>query len=320
MDSHMIIDDIQTVAVIGLGTMGHGIAQTFAAAGYAVHGFDADPAASASAKDRIRSNLEAFVQAELLQADRVDPILARITICPTEAEAVAPAGFVTEAVEEALAVKQELLARLESLVSTQAILASNSSTFPISQSGNRLCHPERAVVTHWFNPPHIVPLLEVVPGPKTSQGTTQATLDLMRRIGKLALRLRKERPGFLVNRIQVAIMREVWDLLDQGIASADEIDAAVSGSIGFRLAALGPLEIHDFGGLDVMATVFRNLAPEIRSDSEIPSVIQRLIDQGNYGTKTGKGFHDYPPERLATRQARRDRRFLALKKLLDASE
>lgn len=316
----MSLDKIRTIAVIGLGTMGHGIAQTFAAAGYAVRGFDDVPAARASAKDRIRSNLLAFVEAELLTAEKIEPILSSITICDTETDAAASAAFITEAVKEDLGVKQDLFARLESFVSPVTILASNSSTFPISQSGSRLRHPERAIVTHWFNPPHIVPLVEVVPSPKTSDATTQTTMELMQKIGKLALRLRKELPGFLVNRIQVAIMREVWDLLDQGVAGPEEIDAAVSGSVGFRLAALGPLEIHDFGGLDVQTTVFRNLAPEIRSDTEIPRVVRDLVAGGNLGPKTGRGFHDYPPKRLAERQARRDRLFLALKKLLHSGK
>src|SRR5689334_6476741 len=142
----MTLDQIQTVAVIGLGTMGHGIAQTFAAAGYAVRGFDDVPAARASAKDRIRSNLLAFVEAELLTADKIEPILSRITICETEADAAGPAAFITEAVKEDLAVKQELFSRLESVVSPGCILASNSSTFPISQSWSRLRHPERGIV------------------------------------------------------------------------------------------------------------------------------------------------------------------------------
>ncbi len=316
----MTLDKIQTVAVLGLGTMGHGIAQTFAAAGYAVRGFDDHPAARASCKDRIRTSLEAFVGAELLNANQIEPILARITVCDTEVDAVEPAEFITEAVKEDLTAKQELFARLESVISPQAILASNSSTFPISQSGSRLQHPERAIVTHWFNPPQIVPLVEVVPGPRTAEETTTTTMHLMRKIGKLALHLRKELPGFLVNRVQIAIMREVWDLLDQGVASAEEIDAALSGSVGFRLAALGPLEVHDFGGLDIQTTVYRNLAPVIRSDAEIPQMVQDIVAKGHYGPKTGKGFHEYPPARLAERQSRRDRLFLALKKLLHSED
>jgi 3-hydroxybutyryl-CoA dehydrogenase len=128
--------------------------------------------------------------------------------------------------------------------------------------------------------------------------------------------LRKELPGFLVNRIQVAMMREIWDLLEQGVASAEEIDAAIRGSVGFRLAAVGPLEVHDFGGLDVQATVFRILAPEIRDGSELPKIIDDLVSHGHLGAKTGRGFYEYTPARIAERRDRRDELFLSLVKLL----
>ena len=311
----MPIDKIHRVAILGLGTMGHGIAQTFAAAGYPVNCFDEQPGARTSLHERVRTNLSAFVDAGLIAKNQVEGILSRLEICESEAEAVANVGFVTEAVKEDLKMKQELFERLETLVTRDTILASNSSTFPISQSGIGMQHPERALVTHWFNPPHLVPLVEVVPGPGTHEGTTQTTMALMRRIGKQPLWLRKELPGFLVNRIQVAIQREVWDLLDRGVANAAEIDDALRNSVGFRLAAVGPLEVHDFGGLDIQTTVFQNLAPQIKSDSQIPALVQGLVDQGHLGAKTGKGFHEYPPGRLVERQARRDALFLALVKL-----
>ena len=312
----MSIDSIREVAVLGLGTMGHGIAQTFAAAGYTVRCYDDHPAARVSLHSRIRSNLLAFVAAGLLQAESIEPILARITACETEAAAVTNVSFITEAVKEDLPAKLELFDRLEGLINPETILASNSSTFPISQSGARLRLPGRAIVTHWFNPPHIVPLVEVVPSPQTSDDTTQTTFELMTRIGKQPLLLRKELPGFLVNRIQVAIMREVWDLLDQGVASPEDIDAALRASVGFRLAALGPLEVHDFGGLDIQTTVYRNLVPEISSGTQIPDVVQNLVDQGHLGPKSGRGFHDYSPARIIERQSRRDSLFLSLLKLL----
>ncbi|MBL8829306.1 MAG: 3-hydroxyacyl-CoA dehydrogenase family protein [Planctomycetaceae bacterium] len=314
----MNIDSIRSVAVLGLGTMGHGIAQTFALAGYQVQGYDEHPAARANLHERIRKNLDAFVASGLLPSSAVEPALQRIKACDTEQAAVNGVQFVTEAVAEDLNVKQALFARLEPLVGDDTILASNSSSFPISQSGVNLKWPERAVVTHWFNPPHLVPLVEVVPGPQTAEGTTLATMALMQHIGKHPLRLRKELPGFLVNRIQVAIMREVWDLLEQGVASADEIDAALRTSVGFRLAAVGPLEVHDFGGLDIQTTVFRNLAPEIRSNVEVPKLVADLVAQGHLGAKTGRGFQEYPPAKIAERQQRRDRLFLALIKLLYA--
>ena len=309
---------LQSVAVLGLGTMGHGIAQTFAMAGCEVTGFDEISAAGDSLHDRVRQNLRDFVEAELIEADQIDSVLKRLRVCRTEAEAVRSAEFVTEAVREDLAAKQELFERIEREVSDDAILASNSSTFPISQSGARLRRPERAVVTHWFNPPHIVPTVEVVGSPQTNEGTIQATLELLRRSGKLAIRINQELPGFLVNRVQIAVMREVWDLLDRGVASVEDIDAAIQGSMGFRLAALGPLRIHDFGGLDIQTAVFRNLAPQIASGTEVPPKVQAIVDAGHHGFKTGRGFYEYPPEVADQVRSDRDRRYLSLLRLFHA--
>lgn len=310
---------MQRVSVLGLGTMGHGIAQTFAIAGCDVSGFDEVAAARDSVHDRVRQNLKDFVAADLLPASEIDVVLKRIRVCSTEAEAVRDSQFVTEAVREDLAVKQELFERLERHVSDHTILASNSSTFPISQSGARLKRPERAVVTHWFNPPHIVPTVEVVGSPQTNEVTIQSTLALLRRAGKLAIRINQELPGFLVNRVQIAVMREVWDLLDRGVASVADIDAAIQGSMGFRLAALGPLKIHDFGGLDVQTAVYRNLTPEIASGTTVPATVQRIVDDGGLGFKNGRGFYQYSSETSDQVRSDRDSRFLKLLKMFHSS-
>ncbi len=311
---------IQRVCVIGLGTMGHGIAQTFAMAGCAVTGFDDVKAAGDSVHDRVRQNLRDFVGAELFPADQVDAVLKRIVVCQSEADAVRDAQFVTEAVREELVAKQELFERLEARVADGTILASNSSTFPISQSGARLKRPERAVITHWFNPPHIVPTVEVVGSPQTNEATIQATLELLRRSGKLAIRINQELPGFLVNRVQIAVMREVWDLFDRGVASIEDIDAAIQGSMGFRLASLGPLRIHDFGGLDIQTAVYRNLAPEIASGTEVPKSVQSIVDAGHHGFKNGHGFYQYSPESSEQIRSERDQKFLSLLKLFHSRQ
>ena len=307
---------IDAVAVLGLGTMGHGIAQVFASAGHAVHCFDEETSVRTTLKDRVRKNLLAFVEADLMRRDEIDPVLARLTIHESEEETVRGAQFITEAIKEELALKQELFQRLEQWIVPDAILVSNSSTFPISQSGKGMQQPQRALVTHWFNPPHLVPLVEVVPGPATLEDVTRTTMSLMRQAGKHPLWLRKELPGFLVNRIQVAIQREVWDLLQQGVADAQEIDDALRASVGFRMAAVGPLEVHDFGGLDIQTTVYRNLVSQIRGDTELPSIVRTLVDQGHLGVKSGRGFHEYSAERRVERQGRRDALFLALTRLL----
>jgi 3-hydroxybutyryl-CoA dehydrogenase len=310
------ISSIRRVAVLGLGTMGHGIAQSFSLAGYEVSCFDQSASVRDSLIERVRTNLTAFVAADLVTSEEVEPALAGLQPVGTESEAVAGAQFITEAVPESLEIKQELFARLERIASPEAILASNSSSFPISQSGSLMEHPERALVTHWFNPPHLTPVVEVVPGPRTDEDAIRRTLHLLQRIGKKPIRLRRELPGFLVNRVQVAIQREVWDLVDQGVATPEEIDAAIRGTIGFRFAALGPLEIHDFAGLDIQLTTFRNLVPEIRSGTKPPSVIEQLVAAERLGVKSGQGFYEYPAERLNSRRSRRDALLLKLWKLL----
>ncbi|MFN4261786.1 MAG: 3-hydroxyacyl-CoA dehydrogenase family protein [Gemmataceae bacterium] len=304
------------VAVLGLGTMGHGIAQSFASAGHTVYCFEERLEVRQTLHERVANNLRELVRQGLLAAPDVSAILERLILTASEQEAVRQAPFITEAVWEDLDVKRALLARLEDWVADDAILASNSSAFPISQSGDRLRHPERAVVTHWFNPPHLVPVVEVVPGPRTSPETTERALRLLRQIGKHAIHVRKELPGFLVNRVQVALMREVWNLVEQGVAAVDDIDAAIRGSMGFRLAVQGPLEVYDFGGLDIQASAFRNLVPTLRDGAEIPDAVRQLIDAGYLGYKSGRGFHDYPSNDNDKRRIRRDRLFLRLAQLL----
>jgi 3-hydroxyacyl-CoA dehydrogenase len=312
----MDANEIQDVAVLGLGTMGHGIAQTFALAGCRVRGYDESAAARDSLHDRVRDNLRSATHAGLVDEAQAAAALTRIEACDTEADTVDGAQFVVEAVAEDLAVKQDLLERVEAAVGDDTILASNSSTHPISSSGARLVRPQRAVVTHWFNPPHIIPTVEIVGGPETSEETIVTAVALHRRIGKLAVRVNKELPGFLVNRVQVAMIREVWDLLEQGVASAEDIDTAIRGSIGFRLAAVGPLEVCDFAGLDIWHKVFSNLVGEIRSDEQVPATIDQLVSDGNFGAKTGQGFYDYQGDALDAKRDARDATLLGLAKLM----
>ena len=316
----MELDDVKRIAVIGLGRMGHGIAQAFAMGGYEVCGFDMSAEARASANDRISNNLKQFVANDLLSAAEAASVQSRVSVAETEHDAVQGAQFVVEAIAEKLEVKQSFFERIEQSVSPQTILASNSSTFTVTQSCTGMQHPERAVVTHWFNPPHIVPTVEVVPGPNTTEVVTDTTIGLHRKIGKLAVRVRGEIPGFLVNRIQIAMIREVWDMYERGIASPEDIDAAIQGSVGFRLAVCGPLSICDFGGVDIWSTVYGGLAPDLRSDSEIPKAVQQLVAEGRLGTRTGQGLRDYPDGQIDEMTAERDQAMLQLAKLFHSPQ
>ncbi len=313
----MQLEQIRQIAVIGLGRMGHGIAQSFAAAGFHVHGFDANPAARESAHRRIRNNLKEFVANDMLNSVDVEPILSRFVVTDTEVEAAADAQFLVEAIAEERTVKQEFFSRIEDAVADTTIIASNSSTFTISESGINMRRPQRAVVTHWFNPPHIVPTVEVVPGPETTNEVTETTIALHRKIGKLAVRINAEIPGFLVNRVQMAMIREVWDLYERGIASREDIDAAIQGSLGFRLATSGPLSVCDFGGLDIWSTVYKGIAPDLRNDAVVPSVIRKLVDEGRLGARAGHGIHDYDPDTIDEVSSQRDTAMLKLAKLVN---
>lgn len=308
---------IDKIAVLGLGTMGHGIAQAYAAGGCQVRLYDESAAVRSSVIGRIRENLQSAARAGFGEEGLIDPVLSRLKVCESEAELVHGTEFVVEAVREDMLIKQEIFNRIESMVSSTTILASNTSSFPMTQLASDLRHPQRALITHWFNPPHIVPLVEVVPGQKTSPSTIQMTLDILSQIGKSPVHLKQEVPGFLINRIQIAMLREILDLLDRGVANAREIDLAVKGSIGLRLAAIGPLEVIDFAGLDVTGSVFENLVSEIKSDRQLPMVLKRKIDSGHFGVKTEYGIYRYTPETVQEQLSRRDRRFLALKRLLD---
>lgn len=305
-------NSIQDVAVLGLGTMGHSIAQVFAAAGCRVRGYDEQAGARESNEPRIRANLNQMIEAGVVQQIEVEPLLARISVHNSEAEALEGAQYVTEAVREDLDTKQDLFRRIESLVGKDTIIASNTSSYPMSQMSIGMEQPQRALNTHWFNPPHIIPLVEVVPGQHTSQQAVETTVALLRHVGKLAIPLKKEIPGFLVNRVQVAMYRELLAMREDGVATTEEIDAAIRGSMGLRLAALGPLQILDYAGLDVNDEVFRVLAPDLSKMTEYPASVRSLIEQGHVGAKAGHGLYEYPAGTLEESIEERNRMYLAL--------
>ena len=312
----MSTSQITRVAVVGLGRMGHGIAQAFAAGGCTVCGWDVTEAARNSARERIQGNLADFVRHGVLTQAEADSALDRFAVYETQAEAVADAEFVVEAIAETREAKVDWFAGIESLVDRQTIVASNSSTFMISDSAVHMQTADRAVVTHWFNPPHLVPVVEVVPGPETSESVIAATLELHNRIGKEAVRVNREVDGFLVNRVQIAMIREVWDLYEQGVASAEDIDRAIRGSLGFRLSVCGPLSVCDFGGLDIWSAVYERLAPELRRDTVVPAWMSDLVESGRCGASSGRGIHEYTPASVEEQSQERDELMIQLTRLL----
>ncbi len=310
----MKFEEIKNISIIGSGIMGQGIAQSFMMEGYPVILYDIDDSALQRAKEHIKKNLKSFHDAGLIEVDKMTSAISRLATSRDLVHAVKSADFIVEAAPEVLSLKQELFEKIENHCPENAIIATNTSSLILKDIGSRVKQKQRIVITHWFNPPHIVPVVEVVKGDETSDETMDATFQLMEKIRKVPVRLNREIPGFLVNRIQMAMVREVLDLHSKGIASASDIDIAVKGSIGFRLASIGPLMTSDLGGIKLWLSVCENLFPHICSSPEPPEALQNLAAEGHDGVKSGKGFYDYKIDFSKTDldQAiqKRDREFL----------
>ena len=310
----MKLEQIHNISVLGAGIMGHGIAQSFLMGGYPVRLYDIKESILDTAKAHIEESLGLFRQFDLIAEPDIDPALQRLSTTTDLKGAVEGSDFIVEAAPEDLSLKQGLFQQVESLCGKDTIIATNTSSLTLKDIGARVKDKERLVITHWFNPPHIVPTVEVVKAEQTSEETMETTYELLAKIRKLPVKIYQELPGFVVNRIQVAMVREVFDLYEKGVASAEDIDKAVKGSFGFRLASIGPLLTADLGGLELWLKVAENLLPQIQSSTDPPKALQSLVSQGHFGIKTGKGFYNYAVDfskaELDAAVQKRDREFL----------
>ena len=295
----MRVEDIAQIAVVGAGLMGHGIAQEFAGAGYTVRLHDRSADVLEHAMGRIGDNLEQLVGLGLIAQPHVEPTLARIHVTTSLREAVAAADLVVEAVFEDLAVKRRLLGDLDALCPVRAILASNTSTFLPSTLAAATSRPDKVLVAHYFNPPHLLPLVELVRGAATSDETVTTIYDLLVRIGKRPVVVHKEVPGFIGNRLLAALFREALAIVEQGIATPQEVDAFVTNGFGRRFGVAGPFEVWELAGLDLIGEVMARLQPEIADTHEISPLLRERITRGEFGVKSGRGFYDWTPETAA---------------------
>ncbi|MFD6209503.1 MULTISPECIES: 3-hydroxyacyl-CoA dehydrogenase family protein [unclassified Peribacillus] len=306
---------IKKIAIIGSGVMGSGIALSFAAGGYFVTINDIKEEFLSHAQDRISENLSLLIEEGVLTEQEKQGALANITYSVDLESAVRDADFIIEAIPEVIELKLNLYEQLEKIIKPDAIVASNTSTFPISQLMEKASFAERMVITHFFNPGHLVPLVEIVQHNETKPEIVKTTCDLMRKIGKSPILLKKEIAGFIANRLQTALMREAFYLLKEGVANAEDIDTAITAGPGFRWAFTGPIEIADFGGLDTWQRVFDNVSPVLDQSKEAPVLIRDLVDEGKLGTKSGEGIFTYEESTVSQRINKRDRNFIKLGKL-----
>lgn len=279
----------QQTAVIGAGLMGHGIALTLARAGQYVAITDPLPAARAAVGQRIGDSLKLLGTPDA----GIARILKRIEIFETVGAAVAKAAFVFEAVPEKLEVKQAVFAEIEAAAPADAILASNTSVIPITAIMSRLSRRERALGTHWWNPAHMIPLVEVIRTEWTDEATVEATMAFLADAGKTPVRVAKDVPGFIGNRLQHALWREAISLVERGICDAEAVDTVVKASFGRRLAVLGPLENADLVGTDLTLAIHETVLSDLEASGEPSPCLRRLVEDGRLGMKTGHGFRDW---------------------------
>lgn len=282
------------VAVVGAGLMGTTIALDFALAGYSVRLTDALPASLDSSETTARFHAELLQRRELLR-EEVETVLGRIERCPSLAAAVSGANLILEAISEHLELKQTLYREINAHADAEAILASNTSSFVPSSLAEASGRPERFLVAHYWNPAHLIPLVELVPSPQTDPEVLETLRALYAGMGKQPVVVRKEKLGFIGNRLQFALLREAMALVEEGVASPDDVDTVVCASFGRRLPATGIFHTADLGGLDVLHSICRTLFPDLAANSEPGPSMSALVEAGRLGAKTQAGWFDYGP-------------------------
>jgi 3-hydroxybutyryl-CoA dehydrogenase len=305
-----------SIGVIGAGTMGAGIGLAFAIAGCGdVRLMSRHDSSLARAETRVNDGLRRLVSERVL--DPAAAQTARAAITPTTSlEMASQCELIIESIPEDVTAKLSVLAAAEEMAPIDAVVTTNTSSISIAMLGAALSRPERFAGFHWLNPAELVPLVEVVSGPNSSSTTVTALMTWATHAGKSPIHVKRDTPGFVVNRLQYALLREAYRLVELGISSLEDIDTAITAGLGLRWAAVGPFQTMDLAGLDVHAEVARRLFPELSNETAVPDLAVDLIATGALGAKTGFGLRGaYPPGRLSAVARDRDRVLLALTRL-----
>ena len=289
---------MQKIAVIGAGLMGHGIGQIFAVHGHDVTLVDLNEEILEAATVGIRKNLELMAGHDFITSAEIDDALSRISTTTNTEMGVDGADFVVEAVVENLEIKQDLFKILDELCPTSTILASNTSVISITEIAGKSSEKQRIVGTHFWNPPHLIPLVEVVPGNDTALVTVDATYELLLSVGKHPVKVKKDVPGFVANRLQHALWREAISIVENGIADAATVDECIKFGFGLRLPALGPMENSDMVGNDLVLAIHDYILEHIESSPNPSPLLQEKVEKGDLGFKSGQGFQSWTQEEI----------------------
>ncbi len=307
--------EIRNVTIVGAGTMGHSLAQVFAQGGFNVLLNDVQEEILGRAKKLIASNLRTLSELGMVNKGEEESILGRIQTTTRIEQAARNAELVIEAIIEDEGAKKEMFRRLDQVCPPAAILASNTSYMDIFQFVETK-RPGKVLITHWFAPPHIVPLVEIVKGPQTSQETVDTVKALLLKLGKKPIVISKFLPGFIANRLQSALGNEVLHLLDNGYASAEDIDTATKASFALRMPILGLVKRMDFTGLDLSQKIIANATYKVPPQRTKSKSIDALVEKGKLGVKTGSGFYQYGGRSTEEIMKERDIKLIRLREFL----
>jgi 3-hydroxybutyryl-CoA dehydrogenase len=286
------------IAIIGAGLMGHGIAQIFASHGHRVSLVDVSDEVLATALENIRANLALMAQSGIGGPEEIESALGRIKTTRELEEATADAQFVIEAVTENVEIKQRLFQEMDSICSPDCILATNTSVISITEIAKKAQKRHRIVGTHFWNPPYLIPLVEVIKGEETSLKVVDSTMDLLRSVGKHPVKVKKDVPGFVGNRLQHALWREAISIVDKGIADPETVDEVIKNGFGIRLPVLGPIENADMVGLDLTMAIHDYILKHLESSPEPAPLLRQKVKRGELGFKTGQGFQRWSMEEV----------------------
>lgn len=307
---------IHKVGIVGAGTMGSSMAQILARYHYPVILYNHRAEKLQTAEKLIAAGVANLISAGKVTEAEGKELKERI-VYTADMKELSDVDLIVENIAEVADIKKHVFAELSKIVPSDAIIATNTSGLSINMLAESVENPERFLGFHWFNPPHVIPLVEIIRNEATLDEAAQAIYDLSLAIHKKPAIVAKDVPGFAANRLQLALYREALALVEEGVVSPEDVDSVLKYGLGFRWACLGPLETMDFGGLDIFDHIAEYLMPDLCDSHEVPKLLADAVAQRHLGVKTGQGFYTYTPEEAAAKTQKRDEKLLALLKALD---